>query len=373
MREVDNENSEENSYIITNIFPIAIKHFDFPFTSLLEEPRMKLNKSIWSILINNNLIKKSNAKAVDYNISPFSEGLNRIYKKIVDDDNLRPIMQGIEFKDGNATGTDAHKLLHLVGDNSNRSYFKKNGVFSLYSNIEKIYNSLKKNNSIDISMNEYYEKVGEIEGYYPNWIRVVPKDYLFFKTFDLDYLNSVLLTIYKNKLTNPTTKAIAFEFDTTNGKYHIGFNAELLSEICESMIMAGENLVNFYFNEPSQGIFILNKDYEFPYSNEFNNFGLCMPVKLYTFEDSIYKDLLNYPLIKYNDVYDFDIKIGDSPSYNLIQGGNKSNQKEEKKSDKKSYKDIINGYELAIEVETDSKKIKLYQDIIEGYKIAMEI
>ena len=100
-----------------------------------------------------------------------------------------------------------------------------------------------------------------------------------------------------------------------------------------------------------------------------------MPVMLNLYEDTYEEDLMIYPTIKYNDVYDFDIRIGDSPSYNLIQGENKSNAKKETKSESKAdlYQQLIEGYELALELETDKKKIKMYRDLIEGYELALEL
>jgi hypothetical protein len=335
LRDIDTENSEENTYIVSNLLPITTKHFEgFGLSRLYftEKPLPKLDKSVWSILIKNKLVKYTNTKSLEYYISPYSEGLEKIFKKIVGDDDLRPLMQSIEFKDGNTTGTDAHKLLHIVGDNSNKNNFKKDGLFLLYSEIEKTYNNLKNKDSIDISLKEYYEKVGEIYGNYPNWYRILPNDYSFYKKFDLKYLNGVLVTLLKNKILNQATNIFAFEFDTKDGKYHIGFNAEILSELLQSMIMAGENVVNFYFNLPSQGVVILNHNLKYPSSkqvNKFfkeNNFGICMPMNLYLHEDSLEEDLMVYPTIKYNDEYDFDIRIGNAPSYNLIQLENKSNK-----------------------------------------------
>ena len=97
-----------------------------------------------------------------------------------------------------------------------------------------------------------------------------------------------------------------------------------------------------------------------------------MPVML---DESSVKEGLNYPLIKYNDTYDFDIRIGVSPSYNLIQGENKTNSKKETKTESKSdtYRQLIEGYELALEIETDKKKIRMYNDLIEGYELALEL
>jgi hypothetical protein len=373
---VTEQNIEENTYIISNVLPIEIKSLNSSWyisSLLLEIPQVELNKSIWSILMNNNLIKKSTAKRVYYNISPFSTGLDKIFKKIVLDDDLKPNLTGINYENGTATGTDAHKLLHIVADNNSQVNYETNGNYYLVSDIEKVYNKLQPNETFK----EYYEKVGDIGQKFPNWIKIVPQDYLFYKSFDLGYLNEILLTIYKNKLANSQTNAVAFEFDTKDGKFHIGFNTELLSNLCESMIMAGERMVNFYFIDPRRGIIIMNQQIKFPKiaKEDFymkNNFGLAMPVML---DESSVKEGVNYPLIKYNDTYDFDIRIGISPSYNLIQGENKTNATKETKKESKAdlYRQLIEGYELALEMETNKKKIQMYNDLIEGYELALEL
>jgi hypothetical protein len=371
-----NEEIEENTYIISNVLPIEIKSFNSSWyisSLLLEIPQVELNKSLWSILIKGDLIKKSTAKRVDYMISPFSTGLDKIFKKIVSDDDLKPNLTGINYENGTATGTDAHKLLHIVADNNSQINYETNGNYYLVSDIEKVYNKLQPNETFK----EYYERVGDIGQKFPNWIKIVPQDYLFYKSFDLGYLNEILLTIYKNKLANSQTNAVAFEFDTKDGKFHIGFNAELLSNLCESMIMAGERMVNFYFIDPRRGIVIMNQQIKFPKiaKEDFymkNNFGLAMPVML---DESSVKEGVNYPLIKYNDTYDFDIRIGISPSYNLIQGENKTNATKETKKESKAdlYRQLIEGYELALEMETNKKKIQMYNDLIEGYELALEL
>jgi hypothetical protein len=367
---------EENTYIISNVLPIEIKSFNgswYISSILLEIPQIELNKSIWSILIKNNLIKKSNVKRVDYYISPFSLGLDKIFKKIVSEDDLNPKMQGINFENGTATGTDAIKLLHIVAQNNSERNYETDGNYYLVSNLEKVYNKL----DTDKTFKKYYEGVGEIDQKFPKWLPIAPQDYLFYKSFDLHYLNNILINLYKNKLTNGMTKAVAFEFDTKDGKFYIGLNAELLSDLCESMIMAGEQMVNFYFISPTRAVVIMNDKIKFPKvaKEDFymkNNFGLIMPVYL---DESSVKESVDNPKIKYNDTYDFDISIGISPSYNLIQGENKTNATKETKTESKAdlYRQLIEGYELSLEMETDKKKIKMYNDLIEGYELALEL
>ena len=37
------------------------------------------------------------------------------------------------------------------------------------------------------------------------------------------------------------------------------------------------------------------------------------------------------------------------------------------------YNDLIEGYELSLELETDEVKITMYKDLIEGYQLALEL
>lgn len=370
------QNIEENTYIISNVLPIEIKSFNgswYISSLLLEMPQIELNTSIWSILIKNNLIKKSKVKSIDYYISPFSTGLDKIFKKIVSQDDLNPKMQGINYEDGTATGTDAHKLLHIVAPNNSAINYETNGNYWLVSDLEKVWGTFE----TDKTFKEYYKGVGEIEQKFPKWLPIVPQDYEFYKSFDLEYLNSILLTLYKNKLTNTQTNAVAFVFDTKDGKFNIGLNAELLSDLCESMIMAGELMVNIYFSSEFRAVVIMDDKIKFPKkaTEDFymkNNFGLIMPVRL---DEGSVNESYYQPIIKYNDTYDFDIRIGITPSYNLIQGENKTNTKKETKTESKAdtYRQLIEGYELALEIETDKKKIKMYNDLIEGYELALEL
>ena len=112
-----------------------------------------------------------------------------------------------------------------------------------------------------------------------------------------------------------------------------------------------------------------------------NTYCILMPVMIgynryYDNKEDDFDEILkSYPLIKYNDTYDFDITIGDSPTYNTLSAGKKVESKQVKKEKSKAdlYKQLIEGYELALEMETDKKKIKMYNDLIEGYELSLEL
>jgi hypothetical protein len=266
-REIENDNSEENTYILSNVFPIITKQFSRGFgiaEMLYERKKIELNKSVWSILIEKNLLRSYSVKSLNYEINPKNENLQKIFKNIVSDDDNRPILEGIDFQNNTATGTDAHKLLHIVGKKVGKF---KNGTYKLYSDIVKEYSKGILQGTL--SFEQYYEKNSLIDGKYPMWIKVIPHDYYFFKTFDLMFLNNIVNNILKNKLVNPITKSIAFEFENKNEKFNIGVNAEFLSQICECMLMSGHSSVNFFFSSsPSKGIFIMDEKLKFPKKHE---------------------------------------------------------------------------------------------------------
>ena len=72
--------------------------------------------------------------------------------------------------------------------------------------------------------------------------------------------------------------------------------------------------------------------------------------------DDIYLDRSNF--FKY-----FEKKFGNNPDIRYAGGGEL----------KKTYQDLIEGYELSLEIESDEEKIKMYNDLIEGYKLALEL
>ena len=342
---------------------------------------MKVSRPIWSILSELNLLKYPSTKALDYRINPKDKNLEKIFKNIVSKDYLRTVLTGINYEGDFATGTDAHKLIHLEGKRIGQF---EDGTYKLISKVEKEY---EKTFNATISFEKHYKFTAIIEGKYPNYVAITPKFYQFKKTFDLSFLNGIVSGMIKNKLTPAVTKTIAFEFDTNEGKYHIGFNSEFLSDVCESLMMSGQSIVDFYFNEPSKAVIILGQEKKFPKEKEAdkffkeNTYCILMPVMIgynryYDNKEDDFDEILkSYPLIKYNDTYDFDITIGDSPTYNTLSAGKKVESKQVKKEKSKAdlYKQLIEGYELALEMETDKKKIKMYNDLIEGYELSLEL
>jgi hypothetical protein len=85
-------------------------------------------------------------------------------------------------------------------------------------------------------------------------------------------------------------------------------------------------------------------------------------------------------VISESEVIEFYINHNDKISEEFYDDGTGEEDEEEiisteteEKSKAQMYQDIIEGYELALELETNKEKIKMYQDIIEGYELALEL
>jgi len=65
--------------------------------------------------------------------------------------------------------------------------------------------------------------------------------------------------------------------------------------------------------------------------------------------------------------------LNDYKSEKEIPTESKSEIKKVNKSKKELYNQLIEGYELSLEIETDKQKIKMYRDLIDGYKLSLEL
>jgi len=73
------------------------------------------------------------------------------------------------------------------------------------------------------------------------------------------------------------------------------------------------------------------------------------------------------------EFYDDGTEEEDDDEEILIQKPVEAEKPVATKSKKQLYKDLIEGYELALELETNENKIQLYKDLIEGYELALEL
>ena len=97
--------------------------------------------------------------------------------------------------------------------------------------------------------------------------------------------------------------------------------------------------------------------------------GLHNKVNVYDiigFGDSVLRERLFEHLSEIKGV-DYDYV------YNKWIGAEEEPAQIEEKTQKQNYREIIEGYELLLEIETDEEKIKLYNDLIEGYELVLEL
>ena len=227
-------------------------------------------------------LKAYNVPSVPYAINPLNEGLDEIFQDVVGKDELREAMSGVDFVENTATGTDAIKLLHLVGKREGKF---KDGNYYLFSTMENEW-SKDKILSKEMSVAEYYKQRSLIDQRFPNWIPVVYDSFDYKQEFNLPTLYDVVNSLVVSKLLNKETNGIIIEFKTKDGAYQIGFSAKNIRNLIKSLIMAGITDATGYFNAPSRGVTILDSSLKFPNKDkrdEFfmeNSFGLVMPIMI---------------------------------------------------------------------------------------------
>jgi len=227
-------------------------------------------------------LKAYNVPSVPYAINPLNEGLDEIFQDIVGKDEFREAMSGVDFVGNTATGTDAHKLLHLVGKREGKF---KDGNYYLFSTMENEW-SKDKILSKEMSVAEYYKNFSLIGLKFPNWIAVVYKNFSHKQEFNLPTLYDILNSLVVSKLLNKEHNGIIIELNTKDGAYQISFNAKIFRSLIKSLIMAGITNTTGYFRLPNNGVTILDSSLRFPNENkrdEFfteNSFGLVMPIML---------------------------------------------------------------------------------------------
>ena len=227
-------------------------------------------------------LKAYNVPSVTYAINPLNEGLDEIFQDVVGKDESREAISGVDFVGNTATGTDAHKLLHLVGKREGNF---KDGNYYLFSTMENEW-SKDKILSKKMSVAEHYKIFSLINLKFPNWIAVVYNNFSHKQEFNLPTLYDIVNSLVVSKLLNKEHNGIIIELNTKDGAYQISFNAKIFRSLIKSLIMAGITNTTGYFRLPNNGVTILDSSLRFPNENkrdEFfteNSFGLVMPIML---------------------------------------------------------------------------------------------
>jgi DNA polymerase III sliding clamp (beta) subunit (PCNA family) len=164
---------------------------------------------------NTNVISK-----VNFDLNPLDKKFQSIFNKFLGQDELRPVSMGYNVDDYGITVTNSHILAHIPAENS------KKGVFNPIT--------------------------GEIiDGKYPQYENVVPKDFAF--SFTIDAYKLLQYSKVAMNYANKFTKQILISYDKV---MTIGFNAELLIIALESLLKLGYEKVYLSLNSPNRPIVI---------------------------------------------------------------------------------------------------------------------
>jgi len=143
--------------------------------------------------------KKSIPKQLkDLQLLPLNEDFSKLTMPILSDDDLRPVMMGnfFDVENKKIVSTDAHKLTAInmpietynyikqkynkqlrESENYNKDY-SEGLIFNTISQMQKDYNYLVKRNNVNISFDEFVEQREIEDGRYPNYMQVIPKEFI---------------------------------------------------------------------------------------------------------------------------------------------------------------------------------------------------
>lgn len=150
---------------------------------------------------------------VNYQIDPYDDKFNSVFKDFVGVDELKPVMMGYNVDDYGVTVTDAHRLAHIPAKLENK------GIF-----------------------NPTTKKL--IDGKYPNYENVIPTEFS-----SINLIDTYKLLQYcrvADKYSNKTTHQAILKHKILNDKYeNIGFNMEFLISVLESALKNGFQKIYF--------------------------------------------------------------------------------------------------------------------------------
>lgn len=292
-------------------------------------------------------LKAYNVGKIDYKINPTDEGLENIFKNIISKETHQARLQGVNFDNNGATGTDAFKLVHIAGKKTGSF---ENGTYYPFTEMEITYESQSKEYKKAFSLTEHFNTMGIIEQTYPNWMAVVPKSYDYAIPFNLPTLYDILKSFVVSKMLNEITNAVILEFITKDGLYQIGFNAKILMHTIESLMRTGIENVTGYFTAPSRAVIFVDSNIKVKQDEkdtffEKNTFGLVMPIMTGSEEDlqrirreMILDDgkiiVIEFPIIRYISPNEYEIQIEGMDT--MIYSRGKSIQIKSKKTQPKA-------------------------------------
>lgn len=230
--------------------------------------------------------KQTKIKRIDFTPSPESEGLSKITDLFVGDDGLRPVMRGVYFdKENNLiSATNAHILLVIA----QKPDVEKSSICQMGSNLKSEIKSLTKSLSAEEAIKNIDEKTNpdgcyEIEGRFPDYIRVIPTDYSEIFDFNANHLMNYADTMSKH-LTNTTTRQMLIGYRSEeNPDIVIGVNAVFLSIVLKGLQMLGHDTLDFCHNGmPNKALVFVPKGQSRKITTKRieTDLAICMPVMI---------------------------------------------------------------------------------------------
>lgn len=334
------------------------------------EKAFELRTSLWDLFRTNGLIDRLYPLPIKYSISPNDVGLSNLFKNIVSQDDLRLNLIGVNIEGNTATGTDAHKMLHVVGE--------RKGDFEDGTYIMSKYGS-------KVSGESFGKK---IDVKYPNWKAVVPSLCDFHVIVNLPFLYAVLNNIYKNGLLNPITHQFVLKVKATgtDDNYFFGFNAHLMLELISALMMSGMKEAKMCFQGNSKAVIFTHPSVEWEsYTKETilneNTFGLAMPLSIYdhTSTSNLIIDLKDMFLAEIKPYSLEEFYVTKDDIFYPMSSKEKPKKEVDKKNandDKEFLKEKIKAFEDMLEVLTDGsqekifvqEKLDAFNDILDLYK-----
>jgi len=327
--------------------------------------------------------------AVTIDLSYFKWLIETLSVNIVKDD-FKPTYSGFNMNYNGSelvlAYTNGHSLTFIKSIDENIS-IENNSNFNKTINFEKIQDLIKYNKSRNVVI-EFYEE---------NYFKIIFDNYEI-TSYVIDYKYPIYMPIVP-RYTNKKLSINRYKLiDSLSSKEPQSFIKKILSSKSSNIRILGEE------NDGQLVVKIIQTE-----SNYKNNSEELKDSKIIYTDDLIYDDeldiettdsaMLLMPVgINGNHFFCFDYKYFNNfikpvntdyidlcfnetnkafllnyDSFEYEQEKPSVIYKETIHSKKDLYAQIIEGYELSLEIESDENKIKLYNQIIEGYKIALEL
>jgi len=229
-------------------------------------------------------------KQVNYTVSPTDPDFQDLIFSFISDDTLRPVMMGINYRDGVLEATDAHRVISVPTTET--------GLEGVYAN-KKLTAAAQKSDYLKTQITPD----GKIDGKFPNIPPVVPVNDIA-HSYKFDVYKLLQYTKTALNYTNQTSKQVRYKVNDT---VDVALNGALLIDLLTTSLKMGHEELYFHYSaENSATVFTANPTLKI---NEF--YMLLMPVMINRRDDD--KDDWWY-----NDyAYDLDFGYGMSPHFDF--------------------------------------------------------